>query len=103
MWPLCPPSPWDFHFQASGNSTPQFLKGCVHEKTQAKGEKMLLLIQPKAASGVWPPSSVLSPSFRQTDWGGCGALSPGPTSHWQQLTRGLNQILSQDNPVLAIP
>lgn len=49
----------------------------MHRKTQAKGEKRLFLTQLKVASGAWPPSSVLPPSYRQMDWGGWGELRVG--------------------------
>lgn len=75
----------------------------------------MLLTQCKAASGVWPPSH----TFLQEDGlgtvagagagqahvepsAGCRALTPGPTSDWQQLTTDLNRSLSQGDRTLAI-
>lgn len=68
----CPSRQLDFCFQPSGISTPQLLTG----RHRPKGEKKLFLTQLKLASGAWPPSSVLPPSYRQTDWGAEGAHRP---------------------------
>lgn len=42
----------------------------------------MFLTQLKLASGAWPPSSVLPPSYRQTDCGGEGARRPVWSGVW---------------------
>lgn len=97
-------SMWD----VSASGPPKVFKGLGQGKTEAKGEKRLLLTQPRAAHGAGP-SVCLLPTGRWTwGWGAqaglCGAegaafgaVSPSPASPGNSPQGDLR------GPTLAIP